>query len=320
MNRLLPILLLMLSFTLWGAEPEGVRVPPARIEHYDKLLLYSYSILGVEVRSFTDEEFVAFHRQLKPWPEDGIEAVIEPGQPASLHRKQGLIITRVVPGSPAEKSGLQEGEVICAINGSRMFKPQHLLSVMRNYQSGLPLKMWLIDRDLRWKTAEPRTEARPEPAVVGHIVPRKLCPKHAAELRQHQARAIELLAREDVQFLDACNTLESICRIIYGGATPGCLQIPLRSGDCSIIAIRNGWEIDVIMTENGVETVCHLRQYHYQVPERELCYTLPEAVRQRLLEMDTTGADKAPHKEPYVKRVKWNEIGKPPSPVAPPQP
>ncbi len=317
MKRALTILLLLLTLTLWGAEASRARIAPAPIEQYDKLLLYSYAILGVEVRSFSDEEFADFMSKLRPWPEVG-EATIEPGHRASLRRRQGLIITRVIPGTVAEKSGLQVGEVICSVNGWHMFTPKDLMGVMRHFQAGLPLKMWLIDQQFCWKVAEPRPEARPEAAVVGHVIPRRLCPKHRRELTQQQARAIELLSMDSIPFDKACNTLETISRLIYGGDTPGCMQIPLRAGDCSIIAIRNGWDIDVIMTEQGVTTTCALRMYHYQMPDRELCYKLPDSIRRRLLEMDTTGAAEAPYKESFVRRVRHDQDRKPRSPVAAP--
>ncbi len=308
MKRALAILLLLITLSLWGgagraADGEARElVAPASIAGGERLMLYSYTLLGVEVRSFTDEEFAEFQSKLAPVPE-GKTRTMAHGKPAFLDRKTGLLVTRVLPGSPAEEGNIQEGDVIITIGGAPMEKPKDLLSVMRNVPPGSPMHMLLINgKDLQWNIASPRAQGRPEPAVVGHITPRKLCDKCRRKVQQHQARAIELLASNPVPIVDACNELESICRILYKGYTPGCLRIPLREGACTITATRNGWNIDVIMTENGVETLGAVKRWVVPEPQPAPIErgpdVLPEVIRQRLLEMDTSAASGVPTRKP----------------------
>ncbi len=311
MKRVLSILLLMFSLTLWGAEPGQGRVAPHRIELGEKLMLYSYVYLGIEVRPLTDEEFEAMYNELLIEVPEGVHHVTlstKIGERVQFSRfwkrKVGLVITRVVPGSPAEKGGLVEGDILHDICAAEMITPANLLSVMRNTGPGGPMHMWLIDKNLCWKHAMPRCTARPEPVPVGHIVPLKLCPKHREEVDAHQARAIELLAQDNVDVVELSGHLESIARLLYKGYTPGCLRIPLRSGDCSITVTRNWWDVEVIMVENGVETRAPLKRWvvtprsKFEADVTDGPRVLPEAIRARLREIDTTGADKAPVYDP----------------------
>ncbi len=308
MKHALTILLLMLTLALWGAETGRGRVAPAPIELGEKLMLYSYTYLGVEVRALTDEEFDQLYDKLKA-PAQGngpIYLSMEVGARASfspyMKRKVGLVITHVVPDSPAEKAGLEVGDIIHDIGAAEMRSPATLLSVMRNIGPGVPMHMCLIDKNLCWKLGRPRCSSRPEPALVGHIVPLKLCLKHRQEMEQHRARAIELMTQDEVPIAELCMHLESISRLLYKGYTPGCLRIPLRAGECTITVTRNWFDVDVIMNENGVETKARLKRWIVTPPEGEKQpahvedgpRVLPEVIRQRLREIDTSGAAGAP--------------------------
>ncbi len=297
MKRFLLSMLMMLAFSLAGegesrtlvCEGRGL-VAPAPVEMGESLPLYSYTILGIEVRSFTDEEFLEFRQTLEPEPLDA-SISIRAGEPAFLRRRGGLIITRVVPGSPADGAGLRENDVLLSIGGAAMDTPADLLVVLRNCAPGIPMHMLLI-RERHWLPAQARPVARPEPMQVGHITPRVLSKEHTWKMKMHQAKAIRLLSMEQVPVKDVCNELEAICRLLYKGYTPGCLRLPLRAGDCSITATRNGWNIDVSLWENGAETRCTLKRFGG--PD-----VLPAAIRQRLLEIDSS-APKPPSR--------WEEL------------
>ncbi len=311
MKRVLSILLLMLALTLWGAEAGRGCVAPAPLELGEKYMLYSYTYLGVEVRPLTDAEFDALYDELVVRVPEGTRQVslsMKIGERVQFgpftKRKVGLLITKVLPGSPAEKDGLEVGDILHDICAAEMRSPANLLCSLRNTGPGVPLHMWLIDKNLCWKHAMPRCTARPEPAPVGHIVPLKLCPQHRAEVDAHQARAIELMVQDKVDMVELCMHLESISRLLYKGYTPGCLRIPLRAGDCTISVTRNWFDVDVIMEENGVETRASLKRWVVTPKSRFVADVedgprmLPELIRERLREIDTTGADKAPVYEP----------------------
>ncbi len=292
MKRALAILLLMLTLTLWGAEGRG-HVPAAPLVAQERLELYSYSYLGVEVKPFSDEEFAAFKAKLAPPPEprNGTLHMV-PGEPAYLLRRTGLLITRVLPDSPAERGGLEEGDVIMMIGGARMTAPTDLLTVLRNCTPDCTMHMMLIGKDLRWKYAMPIPEEHADPAHVGYIVPRTLSGENLRKMKAHQLRAIELLASNPVPVKEACDELEAICRLLFKDYTPGCLRIPLRSGDCSITATRYGWNIEVIMQEGGRETKGSVKRWVWEDPRRNFSPAhpgpdvLPETIRRRLLEID----------------------------------
>ncbi len=286
MKRFLLSMLMMLAFSLAGGDEsrtfvcEGRKlVAPAPVEMGESLPLYSYTILGIEVRSFTDAEFREFRESLAPEPMEATIS-IRAGEPAFLRRRGGLIITRVVPGSPAECAGLRENDVLMNIGGAAMDTPADLLVVLRNGTPGIPLHMTLI-RECRWLPVQVRPVARPEPVQVGHIVPRVLSKEHTWKMKMHQASAIRLLSGEQVPVKEVCNELEAICRLLCKGYTPGCLRLPLRAGDCCVTATRNGWNVDVSLWENGIETRCTLKRFGG--PD-----VLPEPIRQRLLEIDSS--------------------------------
>ncbi len=260
MKRVLAILLLMLTLTLRGAEGRGL-VPPAPLAVGERMELYSYSYLGVEVRAFTDEEFAEYRRRLAPAPKHGGIHMV-PGELAYLREKRGLIITRVLSGSPAERGGLEVGDVMMTTGGAPLNTPVDLLTVMRNCAPGCTMHMMLIGKDLRWKYAMPVPAPLATPAHVGHIIPRRLDGEHLMQLKKHQARAIELLASCPVPIKEACDELKAICRLIYKGYTPGSLRIPLRAdGTCTITATRYAWNIDVTVEENGRTTTGSLKRW-----------------------------------------------------------
>ncbi len=273
MKNALLILLLMMLFPLMGEDRAPVvsaEPPPERLE------LLSYVHIGVEVRALSFEEFATMSRALPPRP-FGDTVRLTPGEPAFLEDHEGLLVTRVVPGGPAEKAGIREGDLILYISGAPMEKPADLLSVLRNCSPGVPIFITLI-REGKWQQASPRVEARPRPVVVGHIVPRKPTDEQLEKLKQHQARIASLLASEPVPLHEACKEMEAICRILHRGYTPGCLRLSFRSGNCCINATRYGWNIELEMQEDGVTTRAELQQQGD---------VLPESMRRRLQEMAT---------------------------------
>ncbi len=278
------LLLLAYSFAEWaGWLPQGCwgrgDLVPARVKMDEKLPLYAYTFLGIELRSFEEDEYQQFRQSLAPEPE-GKHVRMVPGEPAFLGSgKTGLIITRVLPGSPAEAAGLQENDMLLSVSCASMNNPADLLVVMRNGTAGVPLHLCLI-RDKRWQSVQVSPVARMEPALVGYIIPRQLCAKHAEELENHQSRAIDMLCREQVPVEELCNELEAICQILYKGYTPGCLRLPLRGGDCRITATRCGWTVELRMQEGGQETIARLDRFAKDAQ------TLPDSIRHRLQELE----------------------------------
>ncbi len=244
-----------------------------------QLKLYSYVSLGIEVRAVTDEEFAEIKKTLAPVPKSG-SYTIRSGEPAFMRSQGGLIVTRVIPGSPAEKEGVREGDFLLNTGGIDPWKsPDELYVVLRNCTPGFISHLHFI-RDGRWWNIRPRAAALPEPELLGTLMTDELSAEDREELQLHRRKLMRLLAEEPVNVKEVGDAMESICRAIYKkGYTPGCLCLPLRSGACSITATRYGWNIDIRMVEDGKETSVVLKHFE------EGANIIPEPIRSKLMEV-----------------------------------
>jgi S1-C subfamily serine protease len=61
-----------------------------------------------------------------------------------LSRPRGARVTRITPGSPAEKARLREGDVILRFNGVRIDNDSHLISLvsLTEVDSEVPLQIY----------------------------------------------------------------------------------------------------------------------------------------------------------------------------------
>ena len=50
--------------------------------------------------------------------------------------RQGVLVVKIMPGLPGDKSGLKTGDIVYLANGRRTRKPQDWLSVMAGRRSG----------------------------------------------------------------------------------------------------------------------------------------------------------------------------------------
>jgi serine protease Do len=61
-----------------------------------------------------------------------------------LKSKDGAVVSDVVPGSPAEKSGIHRGDVLVELNGEKIEKPSQFVSMVRQSMAGEEVKIGLI--------------------------------------------------------------------------------------------------------------------------------------------------------------------------------
>ena len=78
-----------------------------------------------------------------------------------MNTRNGALITDVVEGSPAEKSGLQEGDLIITFNDELISNPANLKNVVSLSSPESPSKVKII-RDGKNKTIKVRLEELPD--------------------------------------------------------------------------------------------------------------------------------------------------------------
>ncbi|MDX1707403.1 MAG: PDZ domain-containing protein, partial [Desulfobacterales bacterium] len=74
--------------------------------------------------------------------------------------KKGIVVKDVEPGSPAQKSGLKEGDIILAIDSKKIASPRDYWSIKKSYAAGDSLKAQ-IWRDNKVKTVSIKTRVFP---------------------------------------------------------------------------------------------------------------------------------------------------------------
>ncbi len=241
------LILLLLALPLWGGKDGHT---PVAEDGYREIV--SNLFIGIETRPLTPEERRAHG--------------------AAIPRGSGLPVTRVVPGSPAEKGGMRDGDLILIRNGAPLDSPEALLYSLRNSSPGVPMTFRVLrGREMVRLTIVP--EERPEPVVVGYMLPPRLNKDRVGEIRPLQIRAGRILAQDRVLLGELRSEMAAIHKLLNNSLEPGNLRLKFTTGSCTIIATKYPGRILVTMEEGGVETRCELLQ------EGD---ALPEAMRQRL--------------------------------------
>ena len=74
--------------------------------------------------------------------------------------KEGVLVAAVVDGSPAQKAGLQAGDIITAINGERIASPAQLTRALRTVNDDAELTLGIV-REKKETTVKAKLESRP---------------------------------------------------------------------------------------------------------------------------------------------------------------
>ncbi len=78
----------------------------------------------------------------------------------SLNTTEGIVVTQVLPRTPASKAGIQQGDVIMAIDGQKLDQDHSLTGILRNYKVGDTITVTVL-RDSNTSQVKVTLEARP---------------------------------------------------------------------------------------------------------------------------------------------------------------
>jgi serine protease Do len=88
----------------------------------------------------------------------------------ALKSKQGVLVSDIIDGSPADKAGLQEGDVIIEYDGKKVDSPTGLKDLVSKTETNKKVRVKYI-RDSETKTVQVTIAEWPEDDVFGFTVP-----------------------------------------------------------------------------------------------------------------------------------------------------
>ncbi len=220
---------LLLALAPLHSEEAPATLRPATPECWE---LVTDIYLGIDVRELTRDERRTYGKKLA--------------------YKEGLLITCVAPGSPAEKAGFRAGELLLHVDGARLASPADLYTSLRYVRPGDRLH-FVLYRDGARKMVSLVTAGRETPVVVGYLRPPRMAPERVAELKRRQIAIARLLAGDEPPPLDSLHEQMMAFSRMLGGRC-----------------------ITVTMQKNGERSRSELREQG----ER-----LPDAMRMRLREI-----------------------------------
>ena len=84
-----------------------------------------------------------------------------------LDHPQGALIAEVVPGSPADKAGLKDGEIILKVNDRDVTDASHLRVMIASMAPGTRVRLTLVEENGKRRTVEVKLARLPEDVLAG---------------------------------------------------------------------------------------------------------------------------------------------------------
>lgn len=191
---------------------------------------------------------------------------------AALPRHQGLRIKRVLPGSPAEKAGLQAGDLILKNNGARIASMEDLLLSVRNTRAGEYIHVNILRCGQKIPVAI-KVEALPQPVVVAYATLRRHDISGMASIAANQRRIADLLTADSPNLLAIHEEFKQINNLFPSFARPGHIRLYYET-DFGYITVTA--YVDCITVT--VQHAQSVTTYHLRHPGD----TLPTSVKQAL--------------------------------------
>ncbi|MBI2252649.1 MAG: trypsin-like peptidase domain-containing protein [Armatimonadetes bacterium] len=101
--------------------------------------------IPVNTAKLIKEELIAHHKIIRPYLGIGMQEMSEDiAKYLKMPKIEGILITSVLEGAPAEKSGLQRGDVILEIEHKKVNNPQELRKIIQEYKPNdkITLVVW----------------------------------------------------------------------------------------------------------------------------------------------------------------------------------
>jgi len=98
-------------------------------------------------------ELIKYGRVIKPWIGIyGIDVTRNLAEYHGLFVNTGILIVRIVRGGPAYKAGLESGDIIVEINGTRLETTKELTNYIQSRKVGERIEVTIVRGRRKWKT------------------------------------------------------------------------------------------------------------------------------------------------------------------------
>lgn len=124
------------------------------------------------------EQLIATGKFTRPWLGIGIRALHDlPDLQALLKGlSEGVVVSQIIPGSPAAKSDLKPTDVITAVDGSKVNTPQELRTVIRAKRIGQPVTLEVVRSGKKMQVSLSPGEAKEPPTLLARSTETKPAP------------------------------------------------------------------------------------------------------------------------------------------------
>ncbi len=188
------------------------------------------------------------------------------GQGNRLAPMVRMVVTRVMPGSPAAKAGMRVGDLILVMRGMRVTSQAALMMRIRTHVPPGEAFYLRVIRDGENMPLWIEPEQRTTPALVSYRSPGMPQADELKKIRPHQIRIARLLAQEMPPLAEVHAEMDAIRALLGQGSPEGKLRLTYCCDECDISVIRHGDHILVAMEEWLGEFTDELRQEGDSLP------------------------------------------------------
>lgn len=187
-----------------------------------------------------------FSQTLTPELRDGLD-----------YRGEGVLVNRVVENSPAERAGIEKGDVIVSVDGRVVESPDDLARVVRSQNAGDNVSVRLV-RDGERRTVEARLSGRPGTEYEAPRAEERAKDDDPFD-RKIERDLEDLKHLEDIPDVPGVPNPEEIRRMVRDGkefhfkTTPGRAKLGVRVEDAGDEGGRQGAQVVEVIENTPAE-------------------------------------------------------------------